>query len=176
MIGLQRGTVKLENYNPAWAGEFGQEKRRLEKVFGESASVIEHVGSTAVPGLPAKPIIDIAVALNNRGLRKRWRQGLAELGYFEKPDDPKADIRLFFIKGPEECRTHYLKIAPVGSGYIEEMVRFRDCLREHPELRAKYAELKKELTKEFSRQRAYYTERKNEFIKGVLVGRSSDNI
>ncbi len=176
MIGLQRGTVKLESYDPAWAEEFVQEKRRLEKVFGDSASAIEHIGSTAVPGLPAKPVIDIAVAVNNWDLRKRWREDLAKLGYFEKPDDPKADIRLFFIKGPEECRTHYLKIAPLGSGYVKEVVLFRDRLKEHPELRAKYAELKKELTKEFSRQRAYYTERKNEFIKGVLVGRSSDNI
>lgn len=98
-IGLTRGTVKVVEYKPSWAVLFQEEKQHLQEVFGDKVHGIEHIGSTSVPGLAAKPIIDIIVAVYDLAVYKQFVEPLEKLGYEYMPDRVFED-RVFFPKGP----------------------------------------------------------------------------
>jgi len=89
MIGLKRGTVKLAKHNPKWQQSFEQEKKKLKKVFGKDALDIQHVGSTAIAGMLAKPIIDIGLIVRSLQKTKLYEAKLKKIGYFIKKDDAK---------------------------------------------------------------------------------------
>jgi GrpB-like predicted nucleotidyltransferase (UPF0157 family) len=167
MIGLQRGTVTLAEYDPAWTNEFEQEKRLLQQVFKDRVLAIEHIGSTAVPGLAAKPIIDIEVGLCKLDDYKELVPLVEALGYHFMPDRI-FDEYVFMPKGPEERRTHYLHFAAVGSNEWNNVIHFRDILRANPKIRDEYAAIKSELAAANANDRSTYTTRKAEFICQVL--------
>ena len=166
MIGLRRGTVQLADYDPDWPVEFEKEKRLLERAFGDRVVAIEHVGSTAVPGLSAKPIIDIEIGLRHF---EDWH-GLVPLaekaGYSFMPERVFEDY-VFMPKGAEDCRTHYLHFAAVDSSEWQHVIRFRDALRRDQKLRDEYAALKRHLS-ETHQNRAEYTQAKTAFIEKAL--------
>lgn len=167
MIGLKRGTVKLVPYNPKWKGSFEKEKKRLQKALGDLVIGIEHVGSTAIPGIFAKPVIDIAIMVKSIKSPAKLIKLLENLGYEYKQDDDVPG-RLFFTKGPENKRTHYIHVVKLKSGEWKNLILFRDYLLKSKEAVRQYNKLKKKLAKSYAQDRKLYTSGKDKFIKTVL--------
>jgi GrpB-like predicted nucleotidyltransferase (UPF0157 family) len=167
MIGLKRGTVKLAKHDSKWRNNFELEARKINKIFGKDALDIQHVGSTAIPGMLAKPIIDIALIVSSLSKAKSYEKKLNKIGYELKKNDERKE-RLFFTKGPEEKRTHYLHIGEIGSGYAEDMISFRDYLRQHKITAKNYSDLKEKLAKEYKDKREIYSVKKEKFIKEII--------
>lgn len=105
-LGLQRGIVRLEPHNPEWRELFETEKSALQKILGEKFIAAEHVGSTAIPDLKAKPILDLMLAISNLNDWERLKEPLAKLGYEFRRDFRQKQGHILFVKGPEENRTH----------------------------------------------------------------------
>lgn len=167
MIGLARGIVKLAPYQMEWPSLFEQEADLLYSVLGESALHIEHIGSTSIYGMSAKPIIDMMVAVASLIEARSFVPKVESLGYEFRPDDEVAD-RLFFAKGPHSNRTHHLSLAEPTSEFYREKILFREYLRAHGEVAEEYRKLKEELAEKYSQNRASYTEGKREFVEEVL--------
>jgi GrpB-like predicted nucleotidyltransferase (UPF0157 family) len=129
---------------------------------------IEHFGSTAIPNLPAKPIIDIFVIISDVSVWPRLVAPLSSLGYIYWSENPRKD-RLFFVKGMPPFgsrRSHHVHVRTPQD--VSELV-FRDWLREHPADAARYAKLKRELVGRFKADREAYTAAKGEFIEQMLA-------
>lgn len=166
MVGLERGTVELEPYREEWADLYKNEVQRLEDIAGNRFFDFEHIGSTAIEGLPAKPIIDILALVEDLGNAKDLIPVLEEHGYEHRPGDTEG--RLFFAKGPRTNRTVYLSITERGSEFYEETITFRDYLREHSGAAEEYASLKRRLAKQYPENREQYTAEKGHFIQEIL--------
>ena len=167
MIGLQRGTVKLVPYSSEWKRLFVEEERVLRASIGTYVMDIQHVGSTAIPGLEAKPIIDIAVAVRRLEDAEKCIEPLECLGYEYRPDE-EHPRRFFFAKGDPSRRTHYVHVVEWNSDSWKRLLRFRDYLRQHKEAAREYANLKRELARKSQGNRAFYTPGKAEFVESVL--------
>ena len=160
--------VVIVDYDPRWPDLFTQEAERVKAVLGEEqVTAIEHFGSTAVPGLAAKPIIDLLIGVQSLDIAKCAASALAEFGYAFWYDNPDTD-RLFFVKGlpPNGPRTHHLHIVEPDSPLWERLL-FRDYLRKHPEEAQRYSDLKRELAARFSADREGYTQAKTDYIEQV---------
>ena len=155
--------VEVVDYDPAWAGLFERERARLRAALGPLAAAIEHVGSTAVPGLAAKPVLDILVGAAPFPLLDDALAALAPLGYEYRGDSVPG--RQFFRTNP---RTRHLHVVAFGGEEWERLVLFRDYCRAHPEVAAEYEALKRRLATDHPDERARYTEGKNAFIQAVL--------
>jgi GrpB-like predicted nucleotidyltransferase (UPF0157 family) len=166
-LGLRRGEVRLVRHRRAWAAAFARERRRLERLLGPGALAIEHVGSTAVAGLAAKPVMDIAVAVDSLEAAGRWPAALGGAGYAAF-GDREARGEHFYAKGPQERRTVYLHVVPIGSPNWSGFLGFRDALRSSAQLRARYERLKRRARARHPRDREAYTDAKGAFIRGVL--------
>lgn len=167
MVGLARGTVELEPYDESWVDAYEREAEHLDGLVGDDVEAFEHVGSTAIPGLPAKPIIDLLAVVPDRDTAERVADTLVEYGYERRPNDGVAS-RVFLAKGPRSNRTHYLSVVTPDSDCYREQVAFRDYLRAHPEVRDAYADLKRDLATEHGDDRAAYTAKKSAFVESVL--------
>jgi GrpB-like predicted nucleotidyltransferase (UPF0157 family) len=169
-LGLARGTVDLVDHREAWHAAFERERERLQATLGADAVAIAHVGSTAVRGLLAKPILDVAVGVPDLDTARahRDRGTLADLGYAYRETDAVAD-RLFFARGPPTRRTHYVSLTPVDGATFREQVAFRDALRANADLRSEYADLKRELAGAHAEEREQYTTQKSAFVERVLA-------
>ena len=167
MIGLKRGAVKLVRHSTKWRPSFEREAKKIRKVFGKDVLEIQHAGSTAIPGMPAKPIIDIALIVPSLRKAKRCEKKLKEIGYEIKKNDTRKE-RLFFTKGPEKKRTHYLHVGEIGSGYAEDMILFRDYLCRNKKAAKKYSELKGKLAEKHKNTREIYSVKKEKLIKGMI--------
>jgi len=156
IIGLKRGTVVLKKYNKEWVNMFETEKRFLEDLLGDIAIDIQHIGSTAIPGLVAKPIIDMLMAIKSFDIFLKIKLSLenAEYKYRENGSDDK---QILFVKGPEEFRTHYLHITKLGSSVWKNDIAFRDYLCTHPEAVHEYKNLKESLSLKYADDRKSYT-------------------
>lgn len=172
-LGLARGTVELVSHREAWHDAFERERDRLRVVLGDDALAIEHVGSTAICGLPAKPILDVAVGVPDLATvhAHRDRGTLADLGYADRETDDVPD-RSFFARGPPERRTHYVSLTPIDGATFREQVAFRDALRGDDGLREAYADLKHGLAAAYGSARERYTAEKSAFVERVLAERT----
>ena len=168
MIGLARGTVQVVPYRPAWAALFAAEAELLRRVMGAAALRIEHIGSTALVGMDAKPIIDLMVAVESLPEAERWKPVLAAHDYEFRPDPDMPD-RIYFAKGPHSRRTHHLSLTEPTSDFFVRHLLFLRYLRAHAEAFAAYRALKLELAQKFPHEREAYTEGKREFIERVLA-------
>lgn len=167
-IGLKRGTVSLVEHTSDWVKEFDIEKKLLLNTFKEKILAIEHIGSTAIAGIPAKPIIDINVAIESLDDIDDFISKLQELGYEYIPERKYAD-RQFFPKGPSERRTHHLNLVELDSPTAwRNQLLFRDYLRSHKDEREAYAELKRSLANKYADNREEYTERKSNFVLKII--------
>jgi GrpB-like predicted nucleotidyltransferase (UPF0157 family) len=155
--------VELVDHDPSWGELFEEERARLLGVFDDGAVAIEHIGSTSVPGLCAKPIVDIAVGLPKHELTDEQIAAMERLGY-EYLGEYGLPGRLFFRKG--EPRTHNVHVVEHGGEHWERQIVFRDALRSDPEERQRYDELKRRLAAA-GHPREDYTELKTPFIRGV---------
>ena len=165
MIGLENGAVRLITYTARWEQLFKEEKSRLESAIGQHVLDIQHVGSTAIPGLVAKPILDIGVAVVNFDDARVCIKPIEELGYKYRGEFG-IPRRHYFVKG--DPRTHHLHMSEIDSPNWENHVLFRDYLIQHPELAKEYAELKLRLADRFSTDREAYLDGKAPFIERVM--------
>jgi GrpB-like predicted nucleotidyltransferase (UPF0157 family) len=166
MVGLERGTVELEPHQEQWAELYSREAERLRTVTDGSLLELEHIGSTAVEGLPAKPIIDILATVADLSEAEPLVPVLEDHGYEYRPEDVEG--RVFLARGPRANRTVYLSITEKGSDFHEEKIAFRDYLREHPEAAEQYALLKERLADQYPNDREKYTAEKTEFVQNIL--------
>lgn len=167
-LGLKRGVVKLSEYNPDWGKFFLSEKVELEKVLGKSVLGIEHVGSTAIPGIKAKPILDLMVAVHSLDNWSEYTGLFQKLGYEFRRDMRDPQEHILFVKGPEENRTHYLKLTTLDSNFWKEHIVFRDFIIGHQEYAREYERLKETLLDEHACEREPYTAGKAGFIEKML--------
>ncbi|WP_132058387.1 GrpB family protein [Halorussus amylolyticus] len=167
MVGLERGTVELRPYDSKWKRHYEAEVRRLDAVAGDRLREFAHVGSTAVEGLAAKPIIDMLAVVADLDAASDLVPLLESHGYEFRPNDDVPG-RLFLAKGPRTERTHYLSLVERDGDCYREAVAFRDYLRSHPETAAEYEDVKRELAEAHPDEREKYTEKKGEFVQQVL--------
>jgi GrpB-like predicted nucleotidyltransferase (UPF0157 family) len=159
--------VSIEAYDPTWPSQFEKERSALERAIGDQLSGgIHHVGSTAVPGLEAKPIIDILVGVKDLPGSRACFGDLRRLGYLYAPYRP--DEMHWFCKPHPSRRTHHLHLAPINSPRFREELAFRDHLRSHPDAANEYVALKRRLAVELEQDRDAYTAAKGAFIRACL--------
>ncbi|PSB13334.1 GrpB family protein [filamentous cyanobacterium CCP2] len=163
--------VVIVEYNPQWAMLFEQEAARVREVLAENlVTQIEHIGSTAVPGLAAKPIIDLLVGVHSLAAAKQSAVSpLESLGYAYWADNPDPH-RMFFVKGlpPKGPRTHHVHIVDLANPVWKERLLFRDYLRKHADAAAQYVELKRDLSRRFPTDREAYTRGKTEYVQSIM--------
>ena len=164
-LGLLRGTVRIKPYSADWPRLFEAERARLQAVIGRYVLDIQHIGSTSVPGLAAKPILDIGVAVANFEEAAVCIEPLVALGY-EYLGERGIPRHHFFARG--DPRTHYLHMNEITSDDWQQTLAFRDYLRRHPEATQEYADLKQALAVRFAGDREAYTLAKTEFIEQIL--------
>lgn len=168
--------VIIVDYNPQWPALYEEEKGRLLGVIGHKVVAIEHVGSTAVPGLGAKPIIDITVAVHRLADAEECIELLPSIGYeYIPPDKVGIPERRYFRKGLPGARTHHIHMVELASDFWERHLLFRDFLRAHPEVAQQYYELKKGLATKYGEDREGYTEAKTSFIEPVVAGAHAED-
>jgi GrpB-like predicted nucleotidyltransferase (UPF0157 family) len=165
--------VRLSAYDPSWPARFEEERASLADAIGQwAAGGIHHVGSTAVPGLDAKPIIDILVGVADLPNSRACFEPLAHLGYLYAPY--RVREMHWFCKPHPSRRTHHLHLVPTDSRRFRDELAFRDHLRSHPDTAAAYAALKRRLAARFEDDREAYTAAKSDFISAVLGGARQD--
>jgi GrpB-like predicted nucleotidyltransferase (UPF0157 family) len=169
MIGLEKGIVRVVPHHPSLLDAFEQERRVIQEHIGGHVLDIQHVGSTAVPGLDAKPIIDIAAAVVSPAVIAGCSQQLCGLGYIDRGDAGTEGGYLFVKVRLPEVRTHHLHVVAIDDPQWRNYLRFRDILRADERVRARYGQLKKNLHEQFPQDRHAYTDGKIDFIRGVLA-------
>ena len=165
IIGLEKGAVKLVEYREEWKTCFEQEKQLLLEAVSDYAAQIEHIGSTSVPEVVAKPIIDILIGVENLEIVQKFVQNLQAAGYEYKGENGIPG-REFFSKG--EPRTHHLHIVITNGHIWNYHIAFRDFLRKAPDHAQQYSKLKLQLAAQFPRDRESYTDAKAPFIQNIL--------
>jgi GrpB-like predicted nucleotidyltransferase (UPF0157 family) len=154
-------------YDPRWPLEFARLRERVIEAVGDIVVRVEHVGSTAVPGLAAKPVIDLDVVIRSTSDFAFAVERLARLGYDHEGDLGVAE-REAFAHPAGEAR-HHLYVCVEGAEPLRRHLRFRDRLRGDPALAAAYADLKRHLAERFRDDRDAYTEGKTSFIEAALA-------
>ncbi len=161
--------VAVVDYDPQWPIVYKKEKVEILRVIGDKVVAIEHIGSTAVSGMGAKPIIDIMVAVRHLSDTNECIQPLQSIGYeyVAKPETQIPEWR-YFRKGPQEAHRHLHMVELTGDFWRQNLL-FRDYLRSHPEVVREYYELKEQLAIEFGLDRKAYTDAKASFIQSVIA-------
>lgn len=160
--------VKLVPHNPEWAARFDEEAAHIRQVMGPwITGGIHHVGSTAVPGLDAKPIIDIAVGVESLEASQPCIDLLGEIQYLYAPY--RADVMHWLCKPDPSRRTHHLHLIPTGSARLDDELVFRDYLRARPDQAAEYVALKRRLAVEHAEDRDAYTRGKTGFVEAATA-------
>lgn len=168
VVGLRRNTVEVVAHRPEWL-EIG-EKERLDvlSVAGSLITDVQHVGSTSVPGLSAKPIIDLVAAVENLDMISDFAARLEELGYEYRGDSGEQGGHLLVKESSPGVRTVHLHVVRYDDMQWNNYIKFRDHLRGSDSARKEYSELKQLLAKRFVGDRVSYTNAKDEFIKQLL--------
>lgn len=183
--------LDIADYDPAWPLAFAELAEVYRTHLGDLLIRAEHVGSTSVPGLAAKPIIDIDLVIDARAHLSRVIEALAELGYehlgergipgrhaFSRADDPEVP----HTGDARQWPAHHLYVCDRDSDELARHVAFRDHLRAHPQLARRYGRLKRQLAEQHQQDRDAYCRAKTDFICGILqdivphlVGDARDN-
>ena len=167
--------IIIVKYDPAWPAKFAGEAQKLREVFGDNLAAIEHAGSTAVPGLSAKPVIDILIGVPLLEAAKAAIPKIEALGYGYWREDT-IPRRLYFVKGlpPNGPRSHHVHLVEKDSEFWRTHLLFRDILRADPEEARRYEELKLRLAARFTDDREAYTDGKADYIEAVLRKAATD--
>ncbi len=159
--------IRLIPYDATWPERFAEERDALDEAVGSWATGgIHHVGSTAVPGLEAKPVIDILIGVDSLETSRACFDPLAKLSYLYAPY--RADEMHWFCKPHPSRRTHHLHLVPTDSQRFREELAFRDALQQRAQTAEEYTALKRDLAERFANDRETYTEAKSDFIRRVL--------
>ena len=169
-LGLGRDNVELSKYHPGWKKAFEEAKKAIQKELGNKVLGVEHIGSTAVPGMIAKPILDFMVAVGSIDNYKEYIAPLSKLGYEFRRDNRirNPQEHILFSKGPVDLRTQYLKLTQKDSQFWKESILFRDYLIAYSDIAKEYQQLKEKLQASHRSNREAYTEAKAEFIQRIL--------
>jgi len=160
-IGLERGVVRLLPHAPEWAVLFAQEASHGPYVLD-----IQHVGSTAIPEIAAKPIIDIAVAVADFDQAQRCIAPIEELGYRYRGENG-IPRRHYFVRG--DPRAYHLHMLEQDSAEWRGQIAFRDYMRAHPKQAAAYDQIKRKLARRYPRDREAYTKAKGAFVLSIVA-------
>jgi len=165
--------IKIVAYDLAWPAHFEAEASTLRRAFGALALRIEHVGSTSVPGLAAKGVIDIQVSVASLAAPERFLPPLAQLGYTHVPMGDFDLVYPFFVKPLDWPSTHHVHLCVQGEEQERRHLAFRDHLRQHPEVAADYVALKRTLAAAHHgntlESRECYSLAKTDFVESVLA-------
>jgi GrpB-like predicted nucleotidyltransferase (UPF0157 family) len=165
--GIREQPISLVAYDDAWPLRFEDERADLARVLAPwLVGPIEHIGSTAIPGLPAKPVIDIMAGVADLASSVPAQAAAVTLGYMHFPYRP--DIMHWFCKPSPAYRTHHLHLVPIGSQLWADRITFRDYLRSESGAAAEYAALKTQLAGQYTFDREAYTDGKSVFVAAVL--------
>ncbi len=165
LLGLKRGELCVSPYREEWKNLFEIEKRDIEKAIGDYIEDIQHVGSTSIPGMPAKPILDIAIAVKNFEEARICIEPLCKMGYTFKGENG-IPRRHYFLKG-EPC-THHIHLLEKISEEWEKLILFRDYLRSNQKTAEEYKELKRDLLQRLQGDRKAYQAAKTDFVAAVI--------
>jgi GrpB-like predicted nucleotidyltransferase (UPF0157 family) len=161
--------VTIVDYDPAWRDRFLDQAAALTTILQPwLAAPVEHVGSTAVPGLRAKPVVDILAPVVSLVQAQAAIAVLTADGWLFWPDDPNRDYRMWFLRPKPEARTHHLHVIQHDHPAAHAELAFRDVLRRDPGVRKAYAALKDSLAVQYRTDRDAYTDAKSDFIRSVL--------
>jgi GrpB-like predicted nucleotidyltransferase (UPF0157 family) len=161
--------VEIADYDPAWVEAFAEQQARLTPLLAPwLAAPIEHFGSTAVPGLRAKPVVDILAPVRSLADAARAIPLLEQDGWLHWPDDPHRHTRLWFLRPRPDSRTHHLHLIQ-DPARIASLLAFRDALRSDPTLRHDYESLKTRLAAQHRTDREAYTNAKADFTGRALL-------
>ena len=161
------GSIVVSDYDPNWPTLFEQERTRIKNALGSFALAIEHVGSTAVPGLPSKPIIDLLIGVPSlEEAKKRCIEPIEALGYnYISEYASWLPSELFFRKGPPGPWTHHVHLMEPSYPRWEALLVFRDYLRSHPEAARAYADIKRALASSSKENIEAYRNGKSTFVE-----------
>ena len=164
MIGLRRHTVRVVDHEPSWSTLFAGEWESLHHELGDLAADIQHVGSTAVPDLPAKPILDIAIEIGALDLIPDIVERLTGIGYIYRDDGG----HLFVKESEPDIRTVHVHVIELSDAQWKNHLLFRKILHDDVFARKRYADIKADRAKRFPDDRQAHTSVKDELIRGVL--------
>jgi GrpB-like predicted nucleotidyltransferase (UPF0157 family) len=165
--------ITVVDPDPAWNTAFNDEAAALAGIFGNLLVAVHHVGSTAVPGLAAKPIIDILVVLKATDSIARFDEAMRALGYRIRGECLDAEVpgtpgRFYYSKDTQGIRTHHVHACAAGHSEVRDKLAFRDYLRTHPQQGAAYGVLKRRLALDYPHDNISYMRCKDLFVKSVL--------
>jgi GrpB-like predicted nucleotidyltransferase (UPF0157 family) len=161
--------VEIADHDPRWSALFEEQRDEVARALAPwLAAPVEHIGSTAVAGLRAKPVVDVLAPVVSMGGRAQMVRVLSDRGWLLWPDDPMGGVRLWFLRPRPERRTHHLHVVRHTHPHARALRAFRDALREDPELAAAYQRLKERLARENPADREAYTRGKSLFVARAL--------
>ncbi|MFQ5551719.1 MAG: GrpB family protein [Gemmatimonadales bacterium] len=166
-LGLPSGHATVVPYDDRWAALFQEAAAELRRTLGDRILEIEHVGGTSVPGLAAKPILDILIGVPDLQRALHLVPDLQRVRYEYRPDEEIPD-RHFFRRRTADLRTHHLSLAEPTSRHYRITLVFRDALRADADLAQEYGALKLALAERFPRDREAYSKGKTDFVMRVL--------
>lgn len=162
--------VVISEYDPEWAHLFEKEKLLIQQLFMNETLLIEHVGSTAVPGLAAKPIVDIMIGVEELKLGRTLVKPLQKFGYYYVEElEKEIPERLFLFRGSVKGHSHHIHITELTTDFWIDHILFRDYLCKYPKVAQAYGKLKLKLAKRHRTDRVAYGQAKTDFIEDVLA-------
>ncbi len=160
--------IVIQPYNPCWLTLFAQEKAKIHNSIGKDGVWIEHISSTSVEGLSAKPVIDILIGLENFSVADQFVSPIEALDYYYVADyEDQMPLSKFFFKEENHKRTHHLHLVEMNSPFWKRHMAFRDYLRENETDRKAYETLKKNLSERDWSTRNDYVKAKSGFIRNI---------
>ena len=167
-IGLKTGVVKLLPHQAEWETNAEETIMLMKTILGDTCIDIQHVGSTSIKHICAKPIIDIAVAVNELADILPYNDVLSKNGMFYRKEETTGQLLYLMGDLENEIKTHHIHVVKYNSVNWQNYLNFRDYLNAFPEKARLYNELKQELAKKYASERKLYTDGKSELIKALL--------
>lgn len=164
MLGVENNLVRLSEHSLRWAELYLEEKARIQAAIGHLIVDLQHMGSTSIPGIKAKPILDMLAGVEELDNALLCKVPLEAIGY---DFIPRAEVASDYVFGKGKPRTHYLHIVKFGDPKWKGHLHFRDRLRADPQLARAYEQIKEDLSSKFGDSQAKYHEGKRNFIDEV---------
>jgi len=162
----KRDPIEIVDYDPGWPERFESLAEQIRGAIGEVAHRIEHIGSTSVTGLAAKPVIDILVSVRSFDPLEAYGEALERLGFAFRPDDQPQ--HRFFFDAANHPRTVHVHVCEAGSESERRHLLFREYLRSHPDVAEEYARRKRDLAGRYRDDRKSYAEGKDPFVESAM--------
>ena len=168
MLGLRRYTVQLVEHHSEWSCMARSRCQFIRRICGEFVVDIQHIGSTSIPGLPAKPVLDIAIGVSDLMVIEDLKKKLESAGYIYRGVGSGSSGHVFVRESAPDVRIEHLHVNLIGGPHWNSLIAFRDIMRESAAFREEYVALKRDLEHRFADDRKAYTQGKGEFIRRIL--------